>query len=343
MTTAFLLFFALFWSGITLGFDGYMAYNSWQQFQTLHYPCVEGKVTASEIKSHRGSKGGTTYSAEINYVYTVGTQKFFAQRLRYIQFSSSSYSDAFGMVSEHPAGSAVTVYYDPAQPQEAVLYPGIDGVDFIPALFLTPFNMMMFGLWCGCAAWLRERWFRPAAGGVKLIADGRVTRVRLPRWSPIWAGLATTGGLGFLAIFVVGIPTRMHPSIPVVLTAIAFVYGAGLAVYLWQRSKINSGIDDLIINECSRTLELPLTFGRTVPLLVIFGDIQSVWIEKIVHRSSKGGISYTYAPTLRLAAASPQKLADWSDQLKARDFAQWLGKQIGVPVEDESSPLPGCV
>ena len=42
-------------------------------------------------------------------------------------------------------------------------------------------------------------------------------------------------------------------------------------------------------------------------------------------------ISYTYAPTLRVRGpqAGEQKLADWSDKVKADDFAAWLRPQRG--------------
>jgi hypothetical protein len=342
MASFFLIFFTLFWSGFVLVFDGWTARNAWKQFESSHYARVVGKVAASQVKSHPGSKGGRTYTAEITYVYTAGTREFAGSRLRYDYPSSAGYADAFELVGAHPVGAAVTVYYNPRQPDDAVLFPGLDRSVFMLPLFLTPFHMAMLGLWCGCVICLRGRWFRPVAGGVRVIADGMVTRVRLPQWSACWGGLGTTGVLGFISVFAVGIPTNMHPSLPLALAASGLVYGAGLAVYLRHRSKINSGIDDLVIDESSRTLQLPLTFDREAPVTVNLADVQSVWIEKVTHSSSKGGISHTYAPTLRLSGTGPalQKLADWSDQTKAGDFAQWLGKQIGVPVEDENPPSP---
>jgi len=207
-------------------------------------------------------------------------------------------------------------------------------------LFLTPFNAIMLGFWIWFGAWLRERLYRPAAGGMRVITDGVCTRVRLPRWSACWWGLGTSGGLGFVLTFIIGFATQMRPSLSLVFFAIAAVCGAGLVVYLWQRSNINSGVDDLIINAPAQTLQLPLTFGRRETVTVNLPDIEFVWVEKVVHRSSKGGISYTYAPTLALRGVAPgsQKLADWSDKLKADDFAQWLAPQLGVPLNSEQAP-----
>jgi len=197
-------------------------------------------------------------------------------------------------------------------------------------IFLTPFNMVMFGLWLWAASWLRERFFRPVAGGVKIIADGVTTRIRLPQLSAIFWGLGTAVMLGFISIFAVGIATKMSPPIPLALAVITIVYIAGGAVYFRQRQKINSGVDDLIFNDTSQTLELPLTFGRKERVTVNIANIKSLSVEKIIHRSDKGGVSYTYAPTLCLSGtdAAIQKLADWSDKLKADEFAEWLRKQL---------------
>ena len=329
MSGVFLTIFTLFWTGMVLVFDGFMGHGIYKQYESTHYASVTGIIQRSEVTSHRGSKGGTSYSAEVEYKYEVAGQKFFGRKIRF-GMSSSSYASASVIVGEHPIGSAATVYYNPGNPQECLLAPCVKGSDFMLLLFLTPFNMVMLGLWLGIGGWIREHFFTPPAGGVKIIADGLVARIRLPQFSAgIW-GLITTGGLGFISIFIVGFSTNMDPPLLVILAVIAMVYGTGLGVFLWQRQKINSGIDDLILNENSRTLELPLTFGRTAHITANVSDIESLFVEKIIHRSSKGGISYTYAPTLRLRSPEPanQKIADWSDEMKANAFADWLRQKL---------------
>jgi hypothetical protein len=331
MQGVFLLFFSLFWSAGIVFLDGMVLHGIYQQIESRHYPAAAGQVTRSEVKTHRGSKGGPSYEAIVKYRFQVGGQSFTASRLRYGQ-NASDYNSAASMVTAHPEGSTVQVFYNPADPRDALLSPGLYGSDFLILLFLTPFNAIMFGLWMGTAGWLRERLFRPVAGGVKIISDRLSTRIRLPRFGPLGWGLVTVGGLGFVSIFAVGLPTRMNPSIPLALAVIAVVYLAGAGVYLWQWLKISSGIDDLVINQAARTLDLPLTFNRKQRLRVRIDDIESLSVEKEVHTTSKGGVSYTYAPTLCLRGADPgtQKLADWSDKVKADDFAEWLRKSLGL-------------
>ncbi|HEY2329635.1 MAG TPA: DUF3592 domain-containing protein [Verrucomicrobiae bacterium] len=329
MNGAFLFVFGLVWSGMVLMFDGIIAHGAYKQYESGHYPSVTGTITHSEIKTHHSSKGGTSYSAAMEYRYEVGGQKFTGEKVRFGMAVSSS-ANATATVNAHPVGSATEVFYNPGDPQEAVLSPGVSGSDFMGGLFITPFNMVMLGFWIWIGGWLRARFFKPVAGGVKIISDGMATRIRLPQFSALAFGIIATGGLGFISIFLVGFSTKMEPAIPLILLVIAVVYGAGFAVYIWQRRKINSGIDDLIVDEASRTIELPLTFGRKQRITVNVADIKSLSVEKILHRSDKGGVSYTYAPTLDLsgAGASVQKLADWSDETKAKDFAGWLRQKL---------------
>jgi hypothetical protein len=234
------------------------------------------------------------------------------------------------LVAAHPTGATVQVFCNPANLEDSVLLPGLDGSDFMLALFSFPFNALMvsFLIWMG--GWLRERLFRPVAGGVKIIADTKAIRVRLPRSTAAAWGLATTAGLGFVCTFTVGYRTQMQPSVGLILTVIVAVCLAGTGVYFWKWWQIRSGLDDLVINHGVGTLDLPRTFGRKERMAVSKTDIESIMVEKIAH--GRGGTIYTYAPTLRLrgAAAGEQKLADWQDKVKAEDFAQWLYQQLGL-------------
>jgi hypothetical protein len=327
----FPVIFILIWSTAVLCLDGVAAYNIFKQFESSHYSVAAGRVTHSETRSHRGSKGGTSYKAVIQYRFEVGGQSFAGARLRYNDVSPG-FASATRMVAAYPEGAAVQVFYSPKNPQDMLLLPGINGSDLVVVLFLTPFNAVMVGFWAWGSGWLRDRLYKPAAGGMKIITDGMLTRVRLPQYGAALCGLATVGGLGFVSIFIVMFSTQMEPSIRFALTVIGLVYLAGAGAYLWQWRKIRSGVDDLVINASARTLELPQTFGRKQRVTAGISDIESLMVKKIEHRSSKGGISYTHAPTLRLRGPQPseQKLADWSDKVRADDFAAWLRQQLGL-------------
>lgn len=332
MQGAFLIIFTLFWSAFVLTFDGFMIHNLFKQAAAADYLSVTGKVTYSEVRIHHGSKGGISYEPVVDYRYEVSGQSFAGNRIRYNSVSSSSQAAAYSLVDEHPAGSTLPVFYNRENPQDAVLFTRLEGSDFVPIIFLTPFNAVMVGLFFWTWSWLRERFFRPAAGGVEIITDGMYTRVRLPQVGAVVWWLAATGGFGFAATFILGFSTAMRPSIPQAFLTIAVVYVGGAGVYLWQWMKIRSGIDDLVINDANRSLELPLTFDRKERMTVSSSDIEALTVDQIEHRSSKGGVSFTYAPTLRLRSteSAGEKLADWGDKLKADDFAAWLRQKLGL-------------
>jgi hypothetical protein len=218
--------------------------------------------------------------------------------------------------------------------QLALRHHSIQGSDLMWVLFCTPFAALMLGLWIAADGALRERFFRPVAGGVKIITDGMSTRVRLSYVGAVGLGLMTTGGLGFVSTFIVGVSTKMHPPVGLVVAFIAAVYLSGMGVFLRQRWKIRLGMDDLVINKAERTLDLPqsFVFGRKQRITVSIADIESLTVEKVSHYHQTEGTSYTYDPTLRLCGTEPreQELASWKDKLKADDFADWLRKELGL-------------
>ena len=320
---------------VFLFLDGLAVHNLSRQFASCHYSGVSGRITDSKILSRRASKGGTNYSPYVSYTYQVGRQILFGTRLRYTYFFSSSYYSAQRIVDEYPAGSSQTIFYNPANPSDSLLGSGIIGEDFVGLLLLTPPNMVLLGLWVWFGGWLSERLFKPLAGGVKIIADRSGTRIRLPQTVALWWGLGTTGVLGLAAALVINFGPEPDASAGLVLSAIGGAYLAGTAVYGFLRWKAESGRYDLIIDESGHKLSLPPTYDRDERLTVNIANVKKIRVEKVEHRGSKGGITYTYAPTLIVAPAGigDQKLADWSDKLKADDFSQWLSQKLVVPVE----------
>ena len=92
-----------------------------------------------------------------------------------------------------------------------------------------------------------------------------------------------------------------------------------------------SGEDDLVLDETSATITLPKTFGRKERVQIDRGEIEQLTVETIEHRSSKGGVSYTYAPTLWMRSSRDgQKLADWSDRERAEAFVDWLRQKLNL-------------
>jgi hypothetical protein len=170
-----------------------------------------------------------------------------------------------------------------------------------------------------------------------MFTEMMTTRVRLPRYRPSSAGLMVAAILAFAGGIVVAAMGRNHPPLLLGGWSLAAILAGGGTAYLIQYQRVHSGAQDLVINEGSRTVELPLTYKRKERMRLAYSDIQSVVLEKVAHRG-KSSVSYTYAPTLQPKDGTSQRLAEMSQE-RAESFAAWLREKLGikadVPVLDE--------
>ncbi len=333
MNGVFLFLFTCLWSTFVIFFDGMIGHGVWRQFQSSHYPVTTGQVISSRVGTHHGSKGSVSYSVDIQYRYAVNDHPYSGSCFRY-NVGSSDFDWATAAVQMRPAGSQTKVFFNPRNPEDSILSPDVEGEDLLPLLFLMPFNFVMIGFWSVIGRWLRERLFHPIAGGVKIIMEGPRTSIRLPEYGPLVWCMIVMGGLSLISIFIVGFATHFHPSMPVASVTLFLVIGAGAAAYVRVWVKINSGDDDLVLDETSSTIALPETYGRKERVMVNRSEIEKLSVEVITHHSSKGGTSYTYAPTLWLRhdqRIKDEKLANWTDKKRAEDFASWLGQRLNLP------------
>ncbi len=90
------------------------------------WPGVSGQINRSGVKRSASSDddGNTTYSYSpaVEYSYQVGGQSFTSRRMVFGAVKGySSPAKAEKELARYPAGAAVTVYYNPENPAEAVL------------------------------------------------------------------------------------------------------------------------------------------------------------------------------------------------------------------------------
>ena len=65
----------------------------------------------------------------VKYRYTVAGKTYSGNRYRFGEIYSSD-GIGYQIVAEHPAGKRVTVYYNPDDPADALLRPGLEGATF---------------------------------------------------------------------------------------------------------------------------------------------------------------------------------------------------------------------
>jgi len=130
------------------------------QFESRNYPSVTGQVMRSKINEiilHNSGPTRVKDYVDIGYQYEVNQQSFETNRFRYSEFTLSGHSPQSSsadfirvqnIVSAHPVGSEIKVYFNPGNPADAVLATGIDANDEPVLLLLTLLNsVILFLAW----------------------------------------------------------------------------------------------------------------------------------------------------------------------------------------------------
>ena len=116
-------------AGLGVSYYGYTIYATGEASKS--WPTASGTIIESRVVSSQDSDGGVTYKASIGYSYSVSGRTYSSGTVSSGDYGSSDRSHAQGVVSDHPLDSKVTVYYDPANPTNALLEPGIPMFSFL--------------------------------------------------------------------------------------------------------------------------------------------------------------------------------------------------------------------
>lgn len=301
-----------------------------RQHSAESYSHVQGTVVSGTITSTRGSKGRVYYHPDITYRYTVNGLGYTGFRYRYDDHPND-YGSVYAIVNGHPAGSTVDVYYNPLDAPDSLLSPGVDGRDMFLAFFMSAVVLLLWLIPVKAAQQPELPWTGPeSTGGVPVITEMLLTRLRMPRYPPLGVALVATAFLLFLAGVVVG--TGLLPTPPWGTGECALVLAliGGVAVYAWQYNDVQSGKRDLIIDAGAQTVQLPLTWGRREQTPISISQIVSILFIKARHRTGKGGVYYTYSVVFEMANGEQEKLVNLS-QTRADSLATWLKEKLGLP------------
>jgi hypothetical protein len=325
-----LVIFGVFWSAITLLADTTLGTSAWNQYRTLSFATTEGDVLSCAVEERPGDEG-TTYHVDIEYAYEVHNQRYTSKRVRYLDAWGGNRVRQF--VENHPAKTRITVYYDPEDPAEAVLAPGVGGNELFMALFMLPFNTVMAGFWLSGLVYLRcggkavHNWWN----GVRISHDADSIRVRLPRIAP-W--LATSLVL-FAApiVFIFPVACCLGRSIPIMLGAWTLLLAIAGTVYLATAWPLFCGKADLVIDRYHQRLTLPQTYGRKEAVVVSRAELVAIDVVEKERKTSEG-TDPVYVLTVRGRDArgelQAEKLAEWSDRDHAEELAGWIRDKVGL-------------
>ncbi len=152
-------------------------------------PCT---VLNSDVTSHSGSKGGTTYSVAVRFTYRYADRDYDAATYSFDTGSSSGYEDKADIVRKLPPGARAICFVNPADPTEAVMDRSMPSIVWIlggmgPFFAFAGFAVM------GAPLYARRKKARELASGKGVELAPETTR---------WA---TAAGTLFAALFWNGI------------------------------------------------------------------------------------------------------------------------------------------
>lgn len=347
---AFLLIFSCIWLTITTLATTLMVRGLWGQADARsRFVAVPATITSSTIKEHDG-EDGTTYSNAVTYTYTHQGQNYTSDRIAF-DTMSGSYRGASRWAKDHPAGATVTAYVDPQSPGTAVLRTATGRSSWMMMLFLLPFQAVAIGCLAALGSALRD-WISPPhlrhpMHGLIVRDEPHMTTFRLEAVSAIGAGVATTGLLAFISIFVVAFSTGMSPPPAVAIGTAATCVGLGIIMCFWRAWRMHSGYLNVTIDRRGSLLLLPpsATSDTVDPTLPIaFQNIRHVRVLEtlpLAPVSTKSDSSPPRLFSLDILVGSTPNIATITlhktmQEEQANRIACYLREQCGLPPERES-------
>lgn len=331
---AFVGFWILLWSLGTLSADVAYIHDLVRQRAGSSFPTVDGTITESKIVEDRDADG-TTYIARIRYAYQVAGRDYTADRVRYWTVSAGR-GAAERIVEAHPVGSKVTVYYNPADPSDALLRPGITAGDSFLLLFMLPFHVIMLGSWVFAAKLLRRTDKTP--GGLRIVDGPSELRAR-PAWSsPIVAAVVAVSVASAVLVFVVGFFSGFdQPSAQAMAAAWATVFTVAILAYVVA----SSGRRDLVLDRVRDLVILPAKVFGGAPAPVERSRFYAVDLVEQASTDSEGQNSMRYIPMLRWHGDDGQpaeaEVFPQSSKQRGEHVAAWLRKVI-LPRSPHDAP-----
>lgn len=128
---------------LAAGWFVFSVYGDVKAVQTLFWPSADGTVISGEVAVVHSTKGASKSKPIIRYSYSVDGQEYESDRYSSTVARGSSFW-AKEVVDQHPAGSAIKVYYNPENPAKSLLDRGFQKDDLVMT-FLSLGILAMLG------------------------------------------------------------------------------------------------------------------------------------------------------------------------------------------------------
>ena len=122
---------------------------------STNWPAIDGQITSSLVEHSTDADGADSYSPKVTYSYFLDNQPYEGHSIKFGENSYSNQRKAREILNRYPVGRAVIVFYDPANPENSVLEPGVSvgsyvvlgiGVLFVLLALIPPLIMLFRAL-----------------------------------------------------------------------------------------------------------------------------------------------------------------------------------------------------
>lgn len=116
------------------------------------WPQAPGRVTESETRPNQRANGLPGHRYRVLYEYQIGSRVYEGNTVSGGVFPYGSRSWALRRAGAYPAGSTVQVHFDPEDPEQSVLEPGLSLECLYPVAVLlllhgTAWGLLIYSLW----------------------------------------------------------------------------------------------------------------------------------------------------------------------------------------------------
>lgn len=337
--TALAIPMLLFFGSIVGLFDVLMLRGFADQVSAANFPSVPGTMQIAEVTrvsspSGSGRGSGASHSLRVQYTYKVNRREYKGDRYSFVTGDTWTTSDKRRVADALRPPAQVPVYYDPDDPERAVLTNQLFAGDYFALLFLVPFNVMVLGtLWFVMNA-LRIDLLRPAFAGAPVRRTPRDVRVDLARLTPMTSAMLVLFASSFVMIFVLGFGVLpFYPSPIAVFAGLGGCLLAACLIWLKRRLRVGSGTLDLIIDSQSGRLRLPANYGRDEPLIVSTSDVDEIDVkEQEIRRKRGNGRRTAYVVRVRMHDRTIHRIAERAMPERAHALAADIATFAGIRV-----------
>jgi hypothetical protein len=319
------LVLSVFIVGVLVG-DGVALWRLSSQFQSTFYPKVPGRIVRSQVDSEAGNRRRlSSHKVNLGFQYEVGGKSYESSSYRFLETLSHQEDAVRKTVEEHPPGRAVDVYYNPSNPAQAVLAPGLNASDFVFLHLLIPFNGVVAFL--ALATWYNLRARSRPAGGASIVERVDEIRIRTGHFTPFMIALILMSIVSLVVAAALMFVTDIDVSPLVATLAWLSVPVAFVVFYLRFRTR-----GEIVLDSRNGTITLPVSRDQPEAVTVPWSEVTGLGFSEVIGRNKEGvPTGKSYAVKLNWTNSGQDwtaTLARWETRDLAKALLIWLHPRI---------------